>query len=138
MLSMVKVFHILYILTLPIAIILLASLPKFGFVPIFAHDTPELNLIILILSFFSILFCVIGLLLPRLAKWRLGNRDRTSILVTHGFIRLPLFESTVIITFIMGLLGVGWYIIGPLFILEGIALSLTFPSSKRFEQWQGE
>ena len=64
------------------------------------------------------------------------KRDDVDVLFGHLIIRLSLFESVVIIGLILGLMGSGWLVVLPLFILAGVALLLTFPTKRRWAKWQ--
>lgn len=133
----IKILHIICLFTMPIVIIVLVLLPNLGFVPVFGSDDQDLLAIVeIILGFLSLLCLFIGFFWPKLARWhKIKIRVAAEVLYGH-ILRMSFFESLIIYSIILRLLGSEWYIVLPILILAGVALILTFPTDRRFSQWQ--
>lgn len=132
-----KVVYSVALACFPIAVlIILALLPGMGFVPVYSSGDPLLNAPQVILGGVSILFLIIGVFWPRLAKWhKKAYLDDMELLYGH-LVRAIFFTTPVIYGFILHILGSSWYIVLLIFILAGTALVLTFPTDKRLAKWK--
>ena len=133
-----KAVYIMALPLFPIATLILALLPGMGFVPVYPSGDPLLNTPQMLLSVVSILFLIIGLFWPRLARWHKKAYINDVELLYGHVVRATFLTTPVIYGFILRMLGSSWYIILPIYILEFAALIWTFPTEKRLAKWRGE
>jgi hypothetical protein len=135
-LTISKIFHLVFLATVPIMILVVVLLPTFGYVPVFGSKDPTIGLIEIIFAVIEIPILIVGIYLPRIVGrvWK-RNRSDTFVYFVHA-IRISLFESVAVIGLILGILGGVWYAWLPLLVLAGAALVFSFPTAKRWEGWK--
>ena len=132
-LTRVKFVHISFLALIPVAVLVLALLPVFGFTPLFTGRKPVLEMM---LGGGSLICLILGFGWPRLFGWyRTSNRAEQDVATGHIW-RIGCFVYVVACGFLLVYAGSGWYVSIPLFILAGTALALTFPTEKRWAKWQ--
>jgi hypothetical protein len=110
-----------------------------GFVSVYPSGDPSLNTPQMLLGSASILFLLIGLFWPRLARWHKKANINNDVELMYGHVMRATFLSTPFIYgLILRMLGSSWYIVLPIYVLEFAALIWTFPTEKRLAKWRGE
>jgi hypothetical protein len=134
----VRIMHIALLVLTLVIVLILALLPGFGFVPVLTSGDPLLAISEAILGGVSLLVLCLGFFWPRLVGWhKKAYVDDREIFYGH-LIRSAVFFSVAMYSLILHILGSGWYIVVPLFILAFAALVSIFPSNKRWTKWQGQ
>ena len=149
-LLLLRIVHILYIATIPIAIIVLTfMLSSRDFVP--SIDTGT-TILAVMFYFFSLIIVFLGYKRSILSKWSVyinklfllelysppEYKNYVTVLTSHFFRIGFCFFASVLFGFILGILGGNLYLAIPLFILATVALILTYPTNRRLAQWLSE
>ncbi len=92
-LTISKVLHSVFLVTIPIMILVVALLPTFGYVPVFSNKDSDLVLIEIVFVVMSLPILVIGIYLTRIVGWIWKtNRSDIFIYFVHA-IQISLFEG---------------------------------------------
>lgn len=136
MMTISKVFHAFYFVTIVVMLVIVSLLPTFKYTPAFDSRDPYLILIEIVLALMSLLVVAIGVYLPRIVGW-IWKFDKSDMFVLYAHVlRISFFESTAIFGLILGILGGAWYAWLTLFVMAGAAMVFTFPTQKRWEEWK--
>jgi hypothetical protein len=134
--KVIRIIHVVFLLTLPVSVLFIVLLPVIGINYIYAKNDPILYMIEILFAVFSILFLAVGLYFPLIIrKFKTANSIYRELLFGH-VIRIALFESIVCYCIILGIMGSRWFVIAPLFLLTCLALFFTFPTDKRLDKWR--
>lgn len=137
--SAVRYVHLLFIASVPVVAAVSLALPLFGYVPVFRNDDTLLIFIETLFFAFSLLFLELGSNWQRRVAQRVKKDNMTDGAIANSHLgQISFFESIVWYGFILRLLGSNWYISTLLFLFAGIALARTFPTNKRWNEWQGK
>lgn len=135
----VKISYLVVLSSIPVILVTLVLLPKFGYIPTYAGSDFELLVTELTLGAISLLCLIGGCYYPKLARWnKAENRSEINVFNAHLAIRIPLFVSVIVFSFILGLLGGSWYSVLSMLLFTGVALILTFPTRKKWDRWKGD
>ena len=145
-----RIIHILYIATIPAAIIVLTfMLSSRDFVP---STDSGIAIGAVMFYFFSLALIFLGYKWSEISKWAVyinklfllelylpaEYRNYAAVLTSHLY-RIGLcFILPVLFGFVLGILGDNLYLAIPLFILATVALILTYPTNRRLAQWLNE
>jgi hypothetical protein len=151
-LLLLRIIHILYIATIPAAIIALTFiLSSRDFVP--STDSGIAIVAVIVISyFFSLAMIFLGYKRSLISKWAVyinklflvelylpsEYKNYMTVLTSHLFRTGLCFVLPVLFGFVLGILGSNLYLAIPLFILATIALILTYPTNRRLAQWLSE
>lgn len=131
LLTFVKVIDIIFLITVPLAVLFLIFLFRSGFKTVFAQNSPDIFIFIVMFISFSVICLILGLFWPKSIR-RFKSQN---ILSTDDFfgqlIRLSFLESIVIYGIILKILGGSWFIIIFMFIVAEAALIIAYPKIKR-------
>ena len=138
----VRIIHGIYLATIPIAIALIIILTRMDIV----NSHREINTVSIVIIFylFSILLTILGYKWLGIYLWmnkytKLFNtlkiNDTYWTLFNFHLSRTVNFGVTILFAFVLGMAGISWFVIAPLFILAGTALILTFPTDKKWAIW---
>ncbi len=132
-LRVAKILQIVFLGAILIYVIILVVLPYIGFAPIFPSDYPLLTPIAGILGVHAVISIALGYLMPRRIVKRTKQEVRSPF-CTEVVLRCAFFEAVAIDGGILGVIGAGWEITIPFFIVGAGAMILTFPTEERWRQ----
>ena len=154
-LRIVKIFHIVYL----VVILMIADL-LYGWAEIrdiskdINLNTPTLQIITIAVTLWRIISLIYVCLIPKLltgtkkAKslsmkrrklpFNLNISSAVGSAFTIQIVRVAMFAGVAIFGLVLGILGDGWQITLPFFAVSAIALVLTFPTQKRWNQLLGK
>lgn len=135
-LTISKVIHSVFLATVPIIILVVALLPSFGYVPVFSSEDSDLVLIEIVFGVFTIPILIVGFYLHKIIGWIWKTAKSDIAIYFIHTIRISLLESVAVIGLVLGILGGAWYAWLPLLMLAGVAMSFSFPTSRRWEKWK--
>jgi len=127
-----KINHIIMIAVVPITIFLLMIVLSR---PVDKSYTVSEGSEIFFLYFMSFISFIFAFLIPKIFNWQSFSRtSMVGIFINHS-VQTILFLLPVIFSYFAWKGGVNLFITLPLFTLSIIALSLTFPTIKRWQKW---
>jgi len=130
MLRNARILYIAFLGAVLIDIIILVILPYIG-LSIFARDDPFLTPVAAALGGVAVISFAIGVYVPR--RMTRKSRKPQDLLRFH-LVRGTFFHSLAHAGLILGILGTGWYVTVPFFIVAALALILTFPTEEKWKQ----
>ena len=138
-LIVLRILHSIFLAMIPVMILIVALLPVFGYIPVYTSGDPSLVLIEIVFIVISLFGLIIGMYLQRIVRWiwRTNQSEVFAGFIIHVF-RISLFESVAILGLISGILGSAWYVWLPIFVLSGVAMIFTFPTTKHLTEWNSE
>jgi hypothetical protein len=125
-----KIIYDFWLCIIPAGILVLTIIfPIIGYIRLFSMFTMIFSIYI-----FSSILMLIGY------GWRYIFKDQYFY---SGFLgvaascvfRATCFEIGIVLAFVMGMANISWIAFTPIFIIEGIALILSYPTTKKWEQW---
>jgi hypothetical protein len=145
LLIIARVYHFIVMMAIPFTIICLTILiPNTGYLP---HTEKGLSpgFGIFMLYLISTVALLFGYKWGKFYEWLekhipliiIGSYldDNYWKIFNSHLIRVNNFGIIIICVFILGLMGVNWYILSPLLLSAGIALVLTYPTKVKWEKW---
>lgn len=137
--NIAKAIHLAVVLSMLLVLVLLAFIPRHGFVPVFDGNDFELQVAQIILTGSAMICLTVAFYWPRLARWdKVSSRTNTQVFQSHMVYRLSLMAAGGILVFVLRILGSGWYLVFPMALLTIVVLFFTFPTNKRWEEWQNQ
>jgi hypothetical protein len=128
-----KTIQIIYIALLAAILIYAVILIQLSSSGIATSPFPEWDIsftgLAVVFGFISVYSLMEGYYLPQRILKR-GKSNPVNALI----VRCTLFESVAIFGFVLGVLGAGWIISLPFFVVAAVALILTFPTSARWQK----
>jgi hypothetical protein len=125
----------------PIAAVVIVYLSVEGFVPIplRADSGLDVNTAQILFIVVSLVFLIVGLFWPRLAKWHKKECVNDIELAYGHVVRATFLSVPSMYGIIMSMLGGSWYIVALMlvYVLGFAALIWTFPTEKRLAKWRG-
>jgi hypothetical protein len=147
LLNYLRVLHIIVSASIPLSIIALSViLPCNGFIP-HSESYVDIGVSIFVFYVFSILLMVLGYKWSYVYKWldkhtnlinQITFNDSVWELVNGHLSRIGIFWVVVLFAFLMGMMGISWFAMIPLFAISGVAFILTYPTDTRVKKWVDE
>ena len=131
------VYHSLFFaLIILVLLILYVILPSAGFVPFNRRGHFDLAFIEFCSYIASLIIVIVGGLWPKFAKLSWFDEVPYRGLFTSHIHRIGLFGSIILFGLILGIFGSSWWVLAPHLLIGAIMLFLTFPTKKRWSEWQ--
>jgi hypothetical protein len=135
-LSFLRVFHIVCLAIIPIAIILLIILFQSDFQPILSNQDSTITMVEIIFGIFSVILLIFGFTMPKFFKWNDRQKISSRDIIMSQIFRVGLFETLTAYGFILGVLGSTWYVVGIFILFAAIAFIATYPTNSRIAKWK--
>ena len=129
----IQIEHTIIFSTIPIAILLLFLGLRWPGIDSHSSILPNGIVVIYILS---LIFGFLGYKWLRIIKWYYFWSTFDFGMYTNHFFRIGMFETGVFFGFVSGMAGANIFALIPLFLFEGMALYLTYPSKDKWKQWE--
>jgi len=133
-----KAVYIMDLALFPIAVAIMVYLSVKGFIPVtpIEGSPGDVNSAQILFLVVSLVFLLIGLFWPRLARWHKKTPVNYVELGYGHVVRATFLGVPVIYGFVLRVLGGSWYIVALIYVLSLAALIWTFPTDKRLAKWQ--
>jgi hypothetical protein len=134
-----KFVYIMDIAFYLIAAIIMIYLSVNGFIPLTLSEESagNVNTAQILLIVVSLIFLIVGLFWPYLARWHKKEHVNYVELGYGHVVRATFLGTPVIYGFVLFICG-SWYIVTLIYVLSLAALIWTFPTDKRLAKWRGE
>jgi len=121
-----------------IAAVIIVYLSVKGFIPIPPSERSpgDVNIAQILFIVVSLVFLIIGLFWPRMARWHKKAHINDVELMYGHVMRAAFLGVPSAYGLILCVLGGSWYIVLPIYVLPLAALIWTFPTDKRLERWK--